>query len=65
LQLGFHPVAVVVDLFTKIGKIQHKMRNNTQNTTKTIQKHGMHKTENKNIKQKSNTQRILTLKSPN
>jgi len=32
---------------TKIGKRRQKMRNNTQNNIKRIQKHRIHKTENK------------------
>jgi hypothetical protein len=35
LQFGFHPMAVVRSLFTKIGKRQHKKRNNTHNNIKT------------------------------
>jgi len=36
---------------TKIGRRQHKWRNNTQNNKKTIQKHRIHTIEHKNTKQ--------------
>ena len=45
LQLGFHPVAVVGKLVKKIGKGQVYTKRETMH--KTIQKHKIHKIENK------------------
>jgi len=47
LQLGFHPVAVV----GRLVRCKNR-RNNTQNNKETIQKHRIHRIENKNTKQK-------------
>jgi hypothetical protein len=46
LQLGFHPVAAVGRLYKKLGKRQHKRRNNTktENTQNNTQKY---KTKNR------------------
>ena len=56
LQLSFHPVAAVGRLIQNIGERQHKRSNNTQK----IQKHRIHKIDNKNTTQKTNMQAIQT-----
>jgi hypothetical protein len=47
LHLGFHQVAAV----GRLVKYKNR-RNNAHNSTKTVQKHRIHRTENKNTKQK-------------
>jgi hypothetical protein len=68
LQLGFHPVAVVGSLFTKIGKRQYKKRNNTHSNIKTRNKQNRqqkYKTKNKhkNIKKHKSSNWKVTKRS--
>jgi uncharacterized damage-inducible protein DinB len=59
--MGFHPVAMV-------GKLMQKWERNStkrERVYETIQKHKIHKIENKNTKQKTNMKRTLKHGSSN
>jgi hypothetical protein len=57
--IGFQPGGNGRQTGTRVGKRQHTKRNNTQQNTTTIQKHRIHKIENKNTKQNNKQEKYL------